>query len=78
MRDIHSELHTTSDVIDELGGNHAVGELTQSKPKAVSMWRTMGKFPWRTQMTITNALRARKKTAPESLWGMTKQPEATT
>lgn len=64
------ELLTTSDVIDELGGNGPVGALTDSKPKAVSMWRTVGKFPWRTEMPIIEALRARGKTAPRSLWGM--------
>jgi len=76
MPDFHSELHTTSDVIDELGGNHVVAALTGSNAKAVSMWRTLGKFPWRTQMTITEALRERKKTAPNSLWGMTARQDS--
>jgi hypothetical protein len=68
------ELLTTSDVIDELGGNSAVSALTGSKPKAVSMWRTAGRFPWKTEMPIIEALRDRNKTAPRSLWGM-KAPE---
>ena len=66
------ELQTISEIIDELGGNRAVGELTGTKPKSVSMWKTFGKFPWRTQMTIVEALRARNLTAPTSLWGMRK------
>ena len=70
------ELFTTSDVIKELGGNVPVSALTGAKPKAVSMWRTVGKFPWRTQLPITEALRARGKTAPASLWGMTKRSVA--
>lgn len=64
------ELQTTSEIIDELGGNRAVGELTGSKPKAVSMWRTNGRFPWHTQSPITEALKARGKSVPSFLWGM--------
>lgn len=70
------ELSTTSEVIDELGGNGPVAELTGSNPKAVSMWRTFGRFPWRTQLTLIGALRKRGKKAPSSLWGMTKEPAA--
>lgn len=69
------ELKTTSAVIDELGGNGPVGELTGSRPKTVSMWKTVGKFPWRTQMPITEALRAKKKVASLSLFGMTAPAE---
>jgi hypothetical protein len=69
-------LDTTLDVIDELGGNIAVGALTGSTAKAVSNWRSLGKFPWHTQMPIIEALRVRGKTAPASLWGMTKRRAA--
>ena len=64
------ELHTTADVIAELGGADAVAELTGSNKKAVSMWKTAKRFPWHTQLPITDALRARRKIAPISLWGM--------
>jgi len=70
------ELRTTSEIIEELGGNIPVGALTGSKPKAVSNWRGHGKFPWHTQMPIIEALRARGKTAPASLWGMSKRRAA--
>jgi hypothetical protein len=64
------ELQSTSEVITELGGDDALTQLTGSNRKAISMWRTMGRFPWRTQLPIIDALRARGKTAPHSLWGM--------
>lgn len=61
-------------VIDELGGNQAVGELTQRLPKTVWHWRDTGKFPANTYLTITQALHAKGKTAPSHLWSM-KIPE---
>lgn len=67
------ELHTTSEVMDALGGNPVVAELTGSKPKAVSNWRSFETFPSNTYVAMTVALNAIGKTAPASLWGM-KQP----
>lgn len=67
------ELLTTSDVMDALGGNLAVAELTGSKPKAVWNWRGFDTFPSNTYVAMTAALLAKGKTAPASLWGM-KQP----
>jgi hypothetical protein len=64
------ELQTTKDVIDALGGTSGIAELTDAKPKAISMWRTLGRFPWKTYPVITAALRVKGKTAPESLFGM--------
>lgn len=69
------QLRTTTEVIDALGGNIPVGVLTDARPKTVSMWRTFGKFPWRTQMAISRALNARGLSAPENLWGMTTKPK---
>ena len=63
-------LHTTSEVMDELGGNTAVASLTESRPKAVWNWRKAGVFPSNTYVAITGALKAKGKTAPASLWGM--------
>jgi len=63
-------LGTTSEVMDELGGNGAVAELTNSRPKAVWNWRKAGAFPSNTYVAITDALLARGKTAPATLWGM--------
>jgi hypothetical protein len=53
-----------------LGGNGPVAELTLSKPNAVSNWRGFKTFPSNTFVAMTEALRARGKTAPASLWGM--------
>lgn len=63
-------LETTEQVIETLGGNGPVAELTLSKPNAVSNWRGFKTFPSNTFVAITEALRARGKTAPASLWGM--------
>lgn len=63
-------LDTTEQVIDELGGNGPVAEITLSKPNAVSNWRNFKTFPSNTFVAMTDALRARGKSAPASLWGM--------
>jgi hypothetical protein len=63
-------LSTTIEVMDALGGNLAVAEITRSKPKAVWNWRKSGVFPSNTYVAITGALLAKGKTAPPSLWGM--------
>lgn len=63
-------LKTTSEVMDALGGNIPVAELTGSRPKAVSNWRASGTFPSNTYVAITEALLAKGKTAPVALWGM--------
>mgnify|MGYP003439481101 FL=1 len=65
-----SELTTTSEVMDALGGNGAVAELTGSSIKAVWNWRGFETFPSNTYVAMTIALRAAGKTAPASLWGM--------
>lgn len=67
------EISSTSEVMDALGGNGAVAELTGSKNKAVWNWRGSETFPSNTYVVMTEALRAIGKTAPASLWGM-KQP----
>ncbi|MFA7280817.1 MAG: hypothetical protein WC100_12040 [Sterolibacterium sp.] len=64
------ELNTTSEVLDALGGNAGVAELTGSKPKAVWNWRSFDKFPANTYAVMIAALQERGKTAPASLWGM--------
>ena len=65
------ELQSTSDVIDELGGNRAVSELTHVQAKTVWHWRNTEKFPAKTYLTITAALRMKGKKAPSRLWSMT-------
>jgi hypothetical protein len=63
-------LSTTSEVMDALGGNPAVAELTGRKPKAVSNWRAFKSFPSNTYVAMTEALRQKGKSAPAALWGM--------
>ncbi len=63
-------LRTTSEVIDELGGNAAVAGLMGVKPKTVWHWRDTGLFPSNTYIALTEDLRAAGKTAPATLWAM--------
>jgi hypothetical protein len=69
------QLQTASEVIDALGGNQAVGSLTERQAKTVWYWRDTGKFPANTFLTINSALLAQGKTASASLWSM-KIPES--
>jgi hypothetical protein len=64
-------LTSTEAVIEALGGNVPVAEITESKPNAVSNWRNFETFPSRTYVALIAALHADGKTAPASLWGMT-------
>lgn len=63
-------LETADQVFDALGGNSGVAELTGSKPPRVSNWRISGSFPPSFYVVMTDALRARGKTAPAALWRM--------
>jgi hypothetical protein len=65
-----SEFTTTSTVIDALGGNTAVADLTGSNPKAVWNWRGFTTFPSNTYVVMIAALEAKGMSAPASLWGM--------
>jgi hypothetical protein len=69
-------LETTDQVIDALGGNGPVAELTLSKPNAVSNWRSFETFPPNTYVVMTKALAAIGKTAPTSMWRMKLPAEA--
>jgi hypothetical protein len=70
------ELSSTAAVIEALGGNQRVAALTDSTNKAVSNWRGFETFPSNTFVAMTEALRARGKTAPAALWGMKVPAEA--
>ncbi len=63
-------LTTTSAVVEALGGYLAVAEITGSNPKAASNWPRFKTFPSNTYVALTEALLAKGKTAPASLWGM--------
>jgi len=69
-------LTTTSDVIEALGGNPAVAEITGSTTKAVWNWRGFKAFPSNTYIMLTEALRAKGLSAPDSLWGMKEPTDA--
>lgn len=65
-----SELQTAKEVIEALGGDVAVMEITSSKYRsAVSNWKRIGKFPPKTYKVLQNALQERSMSAPDDLWG---------
>jgi hypothetical protein len=66
-----TRIQTTVDVIEFLGGNAAVGEITGTKPKSVWAWRKFDNFPPKTYLIMKAALAARGVEAPPALWGMT-------
>lgn len=72
------ELSTTAEVMDVLGGNQAVADLTGRKYNAASNWRGFDSFPANTYLVMTVALREKGCTAPASLWSMATatEPEA--
>lgn len=64
-------LTTTGEVIDALGGNAVVAEMTKAKNKNVIYnWRAAGKFPANTYILFQSELRHRNLTAPDRLWAM--------
>jgi hypothetical protein len=63
-------LDTASDVIDALGGNPAVGKITERNASAVSNWRKFNSFPAVTYVALKAALKAIEHDAPDSLWDM--------
>lgn len=70
-------LTTTSEVIDALGGNKPVKDLTKrTVDSAVSNWRKIGKFPPDTHHVLKWALGERGCTAPDALWQQVELPQA--
>lgn len=67
---VSRRLSPAAEIIDRLGGIKAVSRLTGAKPKAISNWRMIGKFPWRTRYAITEALAAHGQVAPDAVWGL--------
>ena len=64
------EMTTTTDIIDALGGTHAVARLTSSSPTAVSNWKATGVFPSNTYLLLKQELVRCGITAPDNLWSM--------
>ena len=66
------QLHSTSEVIQALGGAAAVADLTGRDYKSVNRWQSSSKrFPSATYVMIQSALVAAGMSAPAALWGMT-------
>jgi len=63
-------LRTASTIIDVLGGNQSVAEITASKATAVANWRYSNDFPSNTYVALQAALAERGYTAPDALWKM--------
>ena len=66
---IMTEIETTTEITDALGGNLKVAALTSSKPKAVSRWRGTT-FPANTYLIIKAELLRLGVSAPDHLWSM--------
>ena len=65
------ELVTVKEVVDALGGNRPVAELTGRKyQNAVSNWKSLGTFPRNTFLIMQVALTKQSKRAPSRLWGI--------
>jgi hypothetical protein len=65
------ELKSTSEVMDALGGNGAVAEMTGRTGKAVSNWRKFSSFPSNTFVILKSALALKGFIASDALWAMT-------
>lgn len=68
--DVQTNLRTTVDVIEALGGTRAVAELTGRTYNAAHNWRGFPTFPANTFLKMQAALNERGHVAPSSLWGM--------
>lgn len=66
-----SELTTTNEVIEALGGVASVARLTGRKYSAAHNWLSFETFPSDTYVVLIEALRSVGRTAPPSLWRMT-------
>lgn len=64
------QLTTASAVIDALGGTTVVARLADRSPQAVTNWRAADRLPAETFLVLQAALKASKKEAPASLWGI--------
>ena len=69
-----TNLQSTSEIIDELGGPNEVARLTSTTYKAVGNWKSFDRFPANTYIIIQAELSRRGKTAPDHLWSMRMPP----
>jgi hypothetical protein len=70
-----TNLKTTNEVIDALGGVRAVADLTRRRYSAAYNWRKFKTFPSNTFLAMQAALAEKGLTAPPSLWRMVKPPQ---
>ena len=63
-------LETKQEVLQALGGEHAVAALTGSDYKNVEGWRRADRFPAKYFLVMTFALHTRGLSAPPELWGV--------
>ncbi len=68
-------LNTAAKVMEVLGGNRGVQQLTGRTANAVCNWRAFKRFPSNTYVAMTSALKASGYTAPPSLWRMVEPAE---
>lgn len=68
------ELHTTSEVMEVLGGTREIAKLTGAKYRAAFNWWSQSTFPSNTYVAMIAALEGHKCTASPKLWGM-KEPD---
>jgi hypothetical protein len=61
---------TVDTIISALGGNQKVATMTHTDPKAISNWRSLGKFPAATYVALQTRLKQMGLSAPDKLWGM--------
>ena len=64
------ELSSVRDIIEKLGGNPAVKDLTGLSYKNVYSWTYRGVFASNTYCKLMKALKKRGYTAPSRLWQM--------
>jgi hypothetical protein len=64
------ELDSVDAVLRELGGLTKAGELAGATAQTVNHYKITKRFPPKTYLVFTEALRAKGFTAPPSLWGM--------
>lgn len=69
-------LTTAGQVVTELGGTFKVAALTGVKPPAISNSIKKGQFARGHYVVMTRALKAKRATAPASLWGMSEGVKA--
>lgn len=69
-------LSTASEIFDHLGGTKNVAVIAGVSYTCAHNWKSFNRFPPRTYLRLTTALRKRGAKAPPSLWGMGEQESA--